>query len=394
MAERKKILWLASWYPNRTDRFDGDFIQRLAQAASLHHDVHVLYLTAAEQAEPVEEERREQAGLTEQILYFRKGRGVLEPLRRQMAWRRLARKAVREYVAVSGRPHAVHVQVAWKSGLIALWMKRKWKIPYLVTEHWGMFDPALPGSFAQKPRAMRHLLRRIFREAAQCVPVSRFLAAAVERATGRKADSVLPNVVDTELFRPGKSRAGAFTFLHVSNMAPVKGVDGILEAFQALLRETGRTDLRLVLVGNRDGEYPDRARRLGLPGEQVVFRGEVPYAAVAAEMKKAHCLVLNSRSETFSCVTAEALCTGLPVIAPRVGALPELIHSGNGRLMPDREVATLVATLKAVLGEYEQFRTDAIAAEAAARFGYPAVALKLKELYEGIGSGAGLSTRD
>ena len=46
--QRKKILWLVSWYPNRNDKFDGDFIQRHARAAAIYHDVHVIFVTDTE----------------------------------------------------------------------------------------------------------------------------------------------------------------------------------------------------------------------------------------------------------------------------------------------------------------------------------------------------------
>jgi len=43
------VLWLPSWYPNKLDPFDGDFIQRHANAASLHTKVHVIFVKADEE---------------------------------------------------------------------------------------------------------------------------------------------------------------------------------------------------------------------------------------------------------------------------------------------------------------------------------------------------------
>ena len=54
--QRKKILWLASWYPNRNDPFDGDFIQRHARAAAIDHDIHVIHVSEAEIENALEEE--------------------------------------------------------------------------------------------------------------------------------------------------------------------------------------------------------------------------------------------------------------------------------------------------------------------------------------------------
>lgn len=76
---RKKILWLCSWYPNRTDPFDGDFIQRHARAAALYHDIQVIRVVADSALAPgvVETERTDQAHLSEQIIYLGKGKGLM-----------------------------------------------------------------------------------------------------------------------------------------------------------------------------------------------------------------------------------------------------------------------------------------------------------------------------
>ena len=66
--QRKKILWLVSWYPNRNDRFTGDFIQRHARAAAVYHDIYVLYVVAGQVASEVEHEINVAGGLTEHII--------------------------------------------------------------------------------------------------------------------------------------------------------------------------------------------------------------------------------------------------------------------------------------------------------------------------------------
>ena len=83
---RKKILWLVSWYPNKNDRFDGDFIQRHARAAAIYHDVHVIFVTDTEMEKAMDEEWNYATGLTEQIIYFKKKKGIAARLRKQIAF--------------------------------------------------------------------------------------------------------------------------------------------------------------------------------------------------------------------------------------------------------------------------------------------------------------------
>src|SRR3954468_255177 len=103
MTARKKILWLVSWYPNRNDPFDGDFIQRHAHAAALVHDIHVLYVGEADIEHPLEEEFTGATGLTEQRIYFRRPR-FLKRFRRNVLWQYYFRRGIQDYIRHNGLP--------------------------------------------------------------------------------------------------------------------------------------------------------------------------------------------------------------------------------------------------------------------------------------------------
>jgi glycosyltransferase involved in cell wall biosynthesis len=163
-------------------------------------------------------------------------------------------------------------------------------------------------------------------------------------------------------------------------MAPVKNVDGILKAFHSAVFEHGMKDARLLLIGNRDDHFQKHADSLGL-SNYVSFLGEIPYTEVAKEMQRSHCFVLNSTAETFSCVTAEALCCGLPVLAPRTGALPELVNKTNGMLF---EKGGLLKAMMEVKKNHARFDTKRISEEAAARFNYEVVGEMMSREYERV----------
>ena len=381
MTERKKILWLVSWYPNRDDPFDGDFIQRHARAAAIFHDIHVICVKGT--AGPIPEATTSRAtGLTEQVFYYKEDRGVLRHFTNYRSWTTVFKKAVADYIEKVGKPHLVHVHVPWKAGLMGLWMKRKYGIPYLVTEHWGMYDPQVNDHFGRRPIWVREWLRRIYRGAAAITTVSRYLAKGIQKTIGRKPGWIIPNVVDTTLFFHKPDKYSRFTFIHVSNMVPLKNADVILAAFAEL---AGRHDhIQLMMVGNRDKILESKAAAAGLLNQSVFFRGEIPYLEVAAEMRRSHCLVLFSQTETFSCVTAEALCAGLPVVAATSGALPELLDKDNGKLVPLGNTQDLAAAMESVLKDWNSFDGQAIASKAASKYGYTAVSQAFDQLYRSV----------
>lgn len=378
--QRKKILWLVSWYPNKNDRFDGDFIQRHARAAAIYHDVHVIFVTDKAMKQQTEEECNIATGLTEQIIYFKKTAGLLGRLKKQFTWRAIFQKAIRNYVAKNGLPDCIHVHVPWKTGLMALWMKKKYGRDFIITEHWGIYNSVAEGNFFTQPKLIQAFLKQIFQKTKEFVSVSRFLAAGAEKITGKTAGAIIENVVDTTLFFDKQQKYSRFSFIHVSNMVPLKNVGVIIDAFAGLVQRR-KDAIQLILVGNRSREYVEYAERLGLLNLCVFFKGEVSYREVAEMMQQSHCLVLNSRIENAPCVISEALCCGLPVIATDVGGIPELVNGSNAVLIPPGDSKALMNAMEAVLNDYAKFDHRQIAEQASARFGYSAISQKFADLY-------------
>ena len=127
---RKKILWLTSWYPNRNDIFDGDFIQRHARAAAIDHDIHVIYVGIGDIDNPVEEEWNFVTGLTEQLIYFNTPRGVFSKIRKHLVWKKLFEGAIEKYVSKHGIPDLVHIHIPWKAGMMGMWIQNKYGTPF------------------------------------------------------------------------------------------------------------------------------------------------------------------------------------------------------------------------------------------------------------------------
>jgi glycosyltransferase involved in cell wall biosynthesis len=157
---------------------------------------------------------------------------------------------------------------------------------------------------------------------------------------------VVPNGVDAERFRyRSREEAGQAPVirrhltalgcsdktrivLFVGNLAPVKGPDVMLAAWQVLTTDDGQrtTDCRLLIIGDGRlrGALERQARRLGI-ADSVIFLGSRPQEEVALWMNAADCLCLTSRSEGMPNVVSEALAAGLPVAATDAGACGELL---------------------------------------------------------------------
>ena len=190
----------------------------------------------------------------------------------------------------------------------------------------------------------------------------------------------MPNVVDTSLFCPSDEKYERFTFIHVSNMVPLKNVEGILSAFKKFLLQTN-ANAQLIMIGNRSNHYELLAQELNLLNTSVFFRGEVFHPDVAKEMQRCHAFVLNSHIENSPCVIGEALCCGLPVIATAVGGVPELVGTANGLLAPSANEEKLAEAMQRIYQHTNDYITGEIAAAAQEKFSFGAIANLFLKLY-------------
>jgi N-acetyl-alpha-D-glucosaminyl L-malate synthase BshA len=204
---------------------------------------------------------------------------------------------------------------------------------------------------------------------------------------------VVPNFVDTEHFTPAAPRdrgrlARWFdapapelpVLIHVSNFRPVKRVPDVVAAFARL---DAARPARLLLVG--DG--PERARTaqqvrsLGLTGK-VSFVGTL--GEVAEVLRHADLFLLASETESFGLAALEAAASGVPVVAYRVGGVPEVVADGEtGVLVPPMDVAALAAAAQAILQDPQRHATMAAAARrrAVESFGMAAALDRYEALY-------------
>lgn len=381
---RKKILWLCSWYPGKTEPFNGDFIQRHARAAALYNDLYIIHVygDTSGQISKVEKEVHKAEGLTEHLVYFPKKTSFFGRAKAHYRWLFLFRQAIRKYMVENGKPDLVHIHIPFKAGLLGLWLKKRYKLPFLVSEHWGIYNDVEVLNYSGRSSSFKRFTKNVFEQAAACISVSRYLAAGVSQLVLSRPFAIIPNVVDTTLFFPAGKPASPLRFIHVSNMVPLKNTEGILRAFKQFKEQGGRAELWM--IGDTDQRIRDYATSIGLQGNGVTFFGEVSYAAVAEKMKQCHCLMVNSNIENSPCVIGEALCTGLPVIATEVGGIPELVNEKNALLIRPGDDEGLCTAMRTMMESYSQFDLKKIADDARGKFSYPAVGKLFDEAYKAV----------
>jgi glycosyltransferase involved in cell wall biosynthesis len=148
---------------------------------------------------------------------------------------------------------------------------------------------------------------------------------------------------------------GEFLMLQVSRFHPEKGQEFLFRALPEIKKRSSRP-VKLLLAGT--GTYEDEYRRLvkelGIENE-VVFLG---FRRDAPDLMKAADLVVHpATAEAFGLVITEALYLGTPVVASRVGGIPEIVDDGQDGLLVESENPQTLAEAIVRLMEDNDLRT-------------------------------------
>jgi N-acetyl-alpha-D-glucosaminyl L-malate synthase BshA len=168
--------------------------------------------------------------------------------------------------------------------------------------------------------------------------------------------------------------------MHISNFRPVKRVRDVVRVFAKVRAQRPCT---LVMVGDgpeRSGAE-EEARELGVAAD-VRFLGRID--DVAPLLAAADLYLFPSESESFGLSALEALASGVPVVAARVGGVPEVVQDGiTGALRPLGDIDGMAAAAIELLEPARWAQVSAAAAaDARARFSTADVVQQYERLYE------------
>jgi glycosyltransferase involved in cell wall biosynthesis len=236
---------------------------------------------------------------------------------------------IRQKIAVLKRsfaPDLVHINAVGVNNFFHLSTANAHRAPVLITLH---------GKWTRESEA---IVGQTLRDADWVVGCS---AAIVEE--GRKLahqiarrSSIIYNGVGPSLLSPTSLPFGAPRLLCLGRLSPEKGFDLVLEALAAILKRFPH--LCLILAGNGPSrsELEQQAARAGI-SHAVQFTGWIAPDAVPALINDATLVVMPSRQDSLPLVALEAAQLARPVVATRVGGLPEVVVHHETGLLVDKE---------------------------------------------------------
>ena len=280
-------------------------------------------------------------------------------------WTKKTVKLFEQYSKTYGFPDIIHVHSSMWGGYAASIIKKKYNIPYVITEHRGIFGMAT--TYARKKFKPRYeaFLTDAFSNANYIVPVSSQQINQIKTFCQNKTVPIktIPNILNTDYFHPierKRKKNNPFIFISVNGFNPFKGYEFLLPAFDMVCETNSNVHLRIVGEDFDKKEFQLLLQKSNNK-EKISFAGEVTKEKVRKELWNADAFVIASRTEAQSVATVEAMSTGLPVVGTTVTP-KEILTERCGYLVPVENSKELAIAMEKMILNHKNFDGNYISA--------------------------------
>jgi len=231
-------------------------------------------------------------------------------------------------------PDIIHIQAFGNETPVLLLTKKLLKKPCAI---WGQGSDVYVQWMFRKP-----ISKIIFKKSDAVIALTEDMKREMKKIYDRDI-AVIPNGIDLNKVKCLSTqdvgnelgiKKDRKIILFVGRLDPIKGLTYLIEAMTSIEDK----NKQLILVG--DGEEKDRLEKLvkKLKLEKyVTFIGKVPYGDVFKYMVASDILALSSLSEGLPNVILEAMASGLPIVATRVGGIQDIVKDGENGFLVDPE---------------------------------------------------------
>jgi len=388
MSKEMHVLIIPSWYPTKDNRISGIFFKEQAEALAEKIDfVNVLNVSGYSL-------RNLSTIINEGLLLFKykiniettykirtfQFNYIVFPKIRTI--QRIQNKifyniAIKKYINLFGKPDICHLH-SYSKGDLALFIKRKYNVPYIVTEHFS--------GFARKLIDKREIIfaKNVFENAEKRIAVSNKFADLLCSITGQKFIYV-PNMTDPTYFTIKKiiSESNEFAFLNIGSLDENKNQNMLIKAFYKKFKD--KRNVKLIIAGNGplEANLKAKVKQLNLENK-VIFFGSASREQVKELYHHSNAFVLSSKYETFGVVLIEALSCGLPVIATKCGGPESIIIDEKIGELVEIDTDQLAGAMERIYSNIEKYDSDYIRKYAIDNFSKEVVTSKIIEIYKDV----------
>jgi len=376
------ILYIPSWYPNQYDILSGVFFkEQIEGLSSVIENVGVIA--------PVYRSFKT-FNFKKNKLTFSDNAGVNTFIKElwhlpgcniynRLQWFNNCKWLFENYVKTFGYPDLIHIHSIITAGQFAVYAKKKYNIPFVLTEHSSGFGREL----YSKNELMSFKDEVV--ESSHNFAVSKSLAEVLAKSIGGNWD-VLPNWVSDSFINQDKNftkSSEKIIFFSLSSLNPLKGLNFLIDAFDNLAKEYKNVEL---LIGGSGAEYhnlSNQIKKLELE-DKVLLLGKLDRNAAIENYKKSTFYVSPSLVETFGIVIIEALAMGLPVLATNSGGPQSILNNDVGIIVNKNSREELYKGMKYLIENDDKFDREKIVKYCIEHFSREKVSNDLINVYKKI----------
>lgn len=281
------------------------------------------------------------------------------------------------YMKEFGKPDVIHVHCGMYGGIAAMEIKKKYGIPYVLTEH---SSNVLNDSMVKWDK--EHI-GEVYDNSDCLIAVGSSLKLAMTMLTDKEIH-IVPNIVNTREFFPiDKKSDSTFKFVSVSYLKKNKNVDMTIRAFAELYR--GDSSKKLIIIG--DGEEENNLKNLAIElgvKENVEFLGRLDRVNTASEIRRCDAFVLPSQYETFGVAYIEALASGIPIIVTKCGGPEDFFDESLGRMINVGSLEELKEAMKYIEENIFRYNRNDISKMAKSKFDEKVIGKRIIQLYKSV----------
>ena len=325
---QKKVLLLTFWYPDEKQPVKGVFILEHARAIkALGCDVYIFAVKINDGKRLLKRNHEyfiDSFGIPNYVVTIESAlyKFIYANIPLLVA---LVIRTFYRYIQPHFQPDIIHSNILSPCAIAGHFLSKKLKKPHIITEHWSKLDKFFRLNLFSRLGVLA------YNRSASITVVSDWLRhKMIKYVDDPEKITIIPNVIDSVFSFKSRRKSDVINFVAVASWKPPKRIDLILESMNEFAGTTNKPVI-FHIIGEGvllDSGLTDK----NLFSFEIVKHGFLPKPEVSEIMQQSDYFIHCSEVETFSVVIAEALCTGLPVLASKVGAIPELINDNNGLL--------------------------------------------------------------
>lgn len=290
------------------------------------------------------------------------------------------------YMKIHGKPDLIHAHNCFFAGVLAMQIKKKFNVPYVITEHSSLF-------YGQLSLHQTSLLRDVYLNVNQYTCVSEALRDRIvyhlNQESLAKEIEILPNALDpifeeVDILNSNKATStNEFVFINIGNLVEVKDQELLIRSFHMAYKDDSNVKLTIIGHGLLEGKLKSLIKELGLES-QVFLKGYLSKTEIIKELLASNAFVLSSKFETFGIVVVEAHACGLPVITTPCGGPKMLISDINGLMVEGHTIEALSEGLLYISKNISAYNSTLIQKQCLDKFGQNRFKKNINNIYKKI----------